>query len=106
MVTPNETIIMVDDILTRGATSDACRDILQQETGCKRVIGLFIRKDSVQLIKTDLWENAVYLYALSLLSGVGPQTLLRITRSYPSAEALTRASLEELHQSLDRKLDE
>jgi predicted amidophosphoribosyltransferase len=39
---PTETIIMVDDILTRGATSDACRDILQQATGCKRVIGLFI----------------------------------------------------------------
>jgi DNA processing protein len=58
------------------------------------------------LIKTDLWENAVYLYALSLLKGVGPQTLLRITRSYPSAEALTQASLEELHQSFDRKLAE
>jgi predicted amidophosphoribosyltransferase len=26
---PNEAIVMVDDILTRGATSDACRDILQ-----------------------------------------------------------------------------
>src|SRR5438445_13696751 len=52
----------------------------------------------------DLEENAVYLYALGLLKGVGSQTLLRITRSYPSSEALTRASLEELHHSLDHKL--
>jgi DNA processing protein len=58
------------------------------------------------LIKMDLEENAVYLYALGLLKGVGLQTLLRIIRSYPSSEALTRASLEELHHSLDRKLAE
>jgi predicted amidophosphoribosyltransferase len=39
---PNEAIVMVDDILTRGATSEACRDILRQATGCKRVLGLFM----------------------------------------------------------------
>ena len=39
---PNDSIIMVDDIYTSGAISAACRDILEQATGCKRVVGLFI----------------------------------------------------------------
>jgi predicted amidophosphoribosyltransferase len=39
---PDDTIVMVDDIITRGATSQACRDILRQATGCKRVLGLFM----------------------------------------------------------------
>lgn len=39
---PNETIIMLDDIITCGETSKACRSILERETDCKRVIGLFV----------------------------------------------------------------
>ena len=39
---PNEAIVMIDDIYTSGTISAACRDILQQATDCKRVVGLFI----------------------------------------------------------------
>jgi hypothetical protein len=37
-------IIMVDDVLTRGETSNACRDILKRATGCKDVRGFFVAK--------------------------------------------------------------
>lgn len=39
-----QTIIMVDDVITRGETSKACRDILKQATHCNRVLGLFVGK--------------------------------------------------------------
>lgn len=39
---PDSSIIMVDDIVTRKATSSACRDILKQVTYCKSVLGFFI----------------------------------------------------------------
>lgn len=39
-----QTIILVDDVLTRGATSSACRDILIQATHCEQVFGLFVAK--------------------------------------------------------------
>jgi predicted amidophosphoribosyltransferase len=37
-------ILMLDDVLTTSETSTACRDILLEESGCKRVTGLFIGK--------------------------------------------------------------
>lgn len=36
------TIIMIDDILTTGSVSKACRDILERRTKCKGVLGVFI----------------------------------------------------------------
>lgn len=39
---PNESFVMLDDIITFGETSKACRRILKRETECKRVIGLFV----------------------------------------------------------------
>jgi len=36
------TIIMLDDVMTRGATSKACRTILHQATDCKQVTGIFV----------------------------------------------------------------
>jgi predicted amidophosphoribosyltransferase len=44
--TIGQTIIMVDDVITRGETSKACRDILKQATHCNRVLGLFVGKTS------------------------------------------------------------
>jgi hypothetical protein len=35
-------ILMFDDILTKGTTSKACRDILKQATGCNLVTGLYL----------------------------------------------------------------
>lgn len=35
-------ILLLDDVFTRGATSAACRTILQEATGCTCVVGLFI----------------------------------------------------------------
>lgn len=34
--------IELDDIITQGNVSAACRDILIEKTGCKRVIGIFL----------------------------------------------------------------
>lgn len=39
-------VIMFDDIITRKATSSACRQILQASTSCQRVIGLFLGRTS------------------------------------------------------------
>lgn len=39
---PRETFVMLDDIITFGETSRACRSILKRETECKQVIGLFV----------------------------------------------------------------
>ncbi len=39
-----KTIIMLDDIITRGETSKACRDILLSATCCRSVLGLFVGK--------------------------------------------------------------
>ncbi|HEU5375281.1 MAG TPA: hypothetical protein VFV38_07570 [Ktedonobacteraceae bacterium] len=44
----NERIIMVDDVLTRGETSRACRDILRKATGCTDVQGLFVARTTYQ----------------------------------------------------------
>ena len=38
----NKTIIMIDDVITHKATSGACRHILKQATGCKRVTGIYL----------------------------------------------------------------
>ena len=35
-------VIMVDDVITQGNVSSACRDILISGMGCKRVIGVFL----------------------------------------------------------------
>lgn len=45
---PNERIIIVDDVLTRGETSRACRDILRKATGCTDVLGLFVARTTYQ----------------------------------------------------------
>lgn len=37
-------ILLFDDVLTSGVTSDACRDILEAATHCKVVIGLFLAR--------------------------------------------------------------
>lgn len=37
-------ILLFDDVLTSGDTSDACRDILIAATGCKLVVGLFLAR--------------------------------------------------------------
>lgn len=47
----NESYILLDDVLTRGATSKACRDILTRATNCKQVAGLFVGKTVSQ------WTN-------------------------------------------------
>ena len=39
-----QTVIIVDDVLTRGATSSACHDILMQAMQCEHVFGLFVAK--------------------------------------------------------------
>lgn len=41
---PRARIIMVDDVLTRGETSRACRDILKKATGCTDVLGFFVAR--------------------------------------------------------------
>lgn len=44
---PNNTehsIIMLDDVITRGTVSEACRDILIEEANFKRVIGVFLAR--------------------------------------------------------------
>lgn len=43
-----ERIIMVDDVLTRGATSSACRDILMKATKCTDVQGFFVARTTYQ----------------------------------------------------------
>ncbi len=48
IVARNQSIIMVDDVLTLGATSQACRTILTQATGCKQVLGFFIGRTREQ----------------------------------------------------------
>jgi predicted amidophosphoribosyltransferase len=35
-------IIMFDDVITRKATSAACRRIVQEATGCRKVIGVYL----------------------------------------------------------------
>jgi hypothetical protein len=42
-----EQIIMVDAVLTRGATSRACYDILRQATGCKNVRGFLWQRQHI-----------------------------------------------------------
>lgn len=37
-----ESVIMLDDIKTRGETSRACREIITEATACKAVIGVFL----------------------------------------------------------------
>ncbi len=39
-----KTLIMLDDVITRGETSKACRDILLSATRCRSVLGLFVGK--------------------------------------------------------------
>lgn len=39
---PGESMLMLDDVRTQGNVSGACRDILIEKTGCKRVIGIFL----------------------------------------------------------------
>ncbi len=41
-----ESIIMIDDVLTRSDTSGACRDILIRDSKSKHVVGLFMGKTS------------------------------------------------------------
>jgi predicted amidophosphoribosyltransferase len=41
-VSGSEGILMLDDVFTTSETSSACRNILAEESGCKRVVGLFI----------------------------------------------------------------
>jgi predicted amidophosphoribosyltransferase len=40
----SETIVMFDDVITRGETSRACRDILKAATGSTRVTGIYLAK--------------------------------------------------------------
>lgn len=37
-----ESFIILDDVITQGNVSSACRDILREERMCKRVIGVFL----------------------------------------------------------------
>ena len=37
-----KSMIMLDDVITQGNVSGACRDILIEKSGCKRVIGIFL----------------------------------------------------------------
>jgi predicted amidophosphoribosyltransferase len=37
-----KSILMLDDVRTQGNVSGACRDILIEKTGCKRVIGIYL----------------------------------------------------------------
>jgi predicted amidophosphoribosyltransferase len=46
-IEPGATLIMVDDVLTRGSTSGACRDILNEALGCEQVLGLFLGRTSL-----------------------------------------------------------
>jgi predicted amidophosphoribosyltransferase len=41
---PGQSIIMVDDVITHGHTSEACRRILQEATGCYAAVGLFVAR--------------------------------------------------------------
>jgi hypothetical protein len=45
-VAPAESIIMMDDVLTRSDTSRACRDILMRDSKSRHVVGLFMGKTS------------------------------------------------------------
>jgi predicted amidophosphoribosyltransferase len=38
----DKSILMLDDVRTQGNVSGACRDILIEKTGCKRVIGIYL----------------------------------------------------------------
>jgi predicted amidophosphoribosyltransferase len=38
----HSSVIMLDDVITQGNVSSACRDILKSQMRCKRVIGLFL----------------------------------------------------------------
>lgn len=40
----NSAVVLFDDVLTRGETSNACRMILKKSTGCQRVIGIFLSR--------------------------------------------------------------
>ncbi len=35
-------MLLMDDVRTQGNVSSACRDILIEKSGCKRVIGIFL----------------------------------------------------------------
>jgi adenine/guanine phosphoribosyltransferase-like PRPP-binding protein len=37
-----KSVILFDDLLTRGDTSMACQKIIADATGCSRVIGIFL----------------------------------------------------------------
>jgi predicted amidophosphoribosyltransferase len=39
---PGKSMLMFDDVITKGNVSGACRDILIEKTECKRVIGIFL----------------------------------------------------------------
>jgi DNA processing protein len=54
----------------------------------------------VQVIQTYLEEDVLYLYALSLLKGIGTQTLLRIVKTTPRFSELSLLSSESLQERL------
>jgi predicted amidophosphoribosyltransferase len=39
---PGKSMLLMDDVRTQGNVSSACRDILIEKSGCKRVIGIFL----------------------------------------------------------------
>ena len=41
-ITKDSNLIMLDDLLTAGATSSACRDILKKATSCAMVAGMYL----------------------------------------------------------------
>ncbi len=55
-------------------------------------------------MKTDTTEDALYIAMLYQISGIGPQSILRIITSFPSADLFHQASSTELTEKLGEKL--